>query len=128
MAVTLKNIEKETYSKDMKFLENLCAKKGKAAGIFRLREKILGKKKSPQEKVVLIDPETGDQVTSPSEIKRVSLAYLTNLLTKKHSPEIFVEEITAKRNLHFMRMEERVVDDIEELSVEIFEKTPRGIQ
>ena len=33
-------------------------RKGKAASVFKLRDKVLGNVKSPQDKVVLTDPET----------------------------------------------------------------------
>ena len=123
MASTLKEMEKETFEKDVKYLENLRKEKGKSAAVFSLKEKILGRKKRTQERVVLNDPETGRDVTTPAEIKRVSLNYLVNLLSNKTVRKEYSEALDVKRKLHFERMEEVMDDDIDELSIEAFEKT-----
>ena len=91
--------------------------------MFGLRENILGKKKRTQERVVIKDPETGNEVSTPSEIKRVSLAYLVNFLSNKQTQEQYAEELVAKKVLHFDRMMEVIEEDLEELSMEAFDKT-----
>ena len=99
MASTLKNIEKENYEKDIKYLEGLKNEKGKSAAVFGLREKILGNKKRPQERVVLSDPKTGKDVSTPAEIKKVSLNYLVDLLSKKTVKDEYADVLNAKREL-----------------------------
>ena len=46
-----------------------------------------------------------------------------NLLSKKSVRKEYAEALNIKRKLHFERMEEVVDDDIDELSIETFEKT-----
>ena len=82
IAAILMDIEKDRLDRDVKYLENLHKNKGKAAAVFGLRDKVLGKRKVAQEQIVLKDPSTGAVVNTPEEIKRVSLSYLVNLLTK----------------------------------------------
>ena len=122
MASTLKDIERESFEKDIKYLEGLRKEKGKSAAVFSLKEKILGKKKSSQERTVIKDPVTGREVSTPSEIKRVSLDYLVNLLSNKPVKEEYAEVLNVKRELHFERMAEVIDNDINELSSETFEK------
>ena len=74
------NLEKEiTNLKEMK------VKKGKAASVFNLKDKIIGSKKKQQEPAVIKDPNTKKIVTNIEEIKRISLKYCVDLLTnRKH--------------------------------------------
>ena len=91
--------------------------------MFRLRDKILGKKKVQPERVVLVNPETGKEVNTPSEIKEVSLTYLLNLLTKNTYQEKFMNYKLQKEQLHWERMEEVIENDQDEMTLEMFEKT-----
>ena len=50
MLVVMKRIQNKQFQKEVQHLENLKTTKGKAAAHFHLRDTILGKKKSPQEK------------------------------------------------------------------------------
>ena len=60
-------------------------KKGKAASVFNLKDKIIGSKKKQQEPAVIKDPNTKKIVTYIEEIKRISLKYCVDLLTnRKH--------------------------------------------
>ena len=122
MASKLKDIEKENYENDIRYLEGLKNDKGKSAAVFGLRGKILGNKKTPQERVVLSDPKTGQDVCTPAEIKKVSLNYLVDLLSKKTVKDEYAEVLNVKRELHFERMKEVIDEDINELSSETFEK------
>ena len=123
MAKLLKDIESEKYERDMKHLVNIKETKGKSASVFALKDKILGKKKSPLEPIVLLDPETGGEVNTPAEIKRVSLKYCVNLLKKKRPKSKFSDILKAKKERHFERMSEIIEDDLEELPFEVFQKT-----
>ena len=84
---------------------------------------VLGRKDKQPEKVVLIDPVSGNEANTPSEIKRISLEYCHNLLTKKDINENYQEEIEEKRKLHFERLNENIEDDLEELPLATFHKT-----
>ena len=65
---TLEEIKSLKYENDIKQLEDLKRKKGKSAATFRLKENIVGSKKSPQEQMVIIDPQTGKNVYDPEDI------------------------------------------------------------
>ena len=123
MAEILKVIESDKFEKDMNHLVNIKETKGKSASVFALKDMIIGKKKSPLEPVVLIDPETGGEVNTPSDIKRVSLKYCVNLLKKNRPKSRFSAILKAKKETHFERMSEAIEDDIEELPLEVFQKT-----
>ena len=83
LTVALHEVNKANYEKEVESLLSKMNKKGKSAAVFELKERILGSKMASMEAVVLEDPETGCVVDSPEEIKAVSLAYCTNLLTNR---------------------------------------------
>ena len=105
----------------MKSLESLAAK-GKSAADFGLKDMVLGKRKTPQDQVVLKDPKTGKEVSTPDEIKRVSLEYCVDLLTAKEPPEKFADHINGLKHIHEERMKEKIDDDIDELPIDTFMK------
>ena len=122
MSATLKSIEQNKFDKDMNELQRIKYTKGKAAAVFSLKDKVLGKKKTQQEQVVVTDPETGVDVYCPEEIKRVSLNFCVNLLKTKEPKEDYKELIARKKELHYQRMIERIPNDLEDLPVESFYK------
>ena len=63
------------------------------------------RKKRSKEQTVVKDPATGKEVNKPSEIKRVSLEYVVNLLSKKTPDEKYAEKINSKKVVHFKRIE-----------------------
>ena len=93
------------------------------APIFSLKAKIVGSKSSKQEATVLIDPKSKSEVTTPEDIKRVSLQYCVDLLTNRKPKEDYIEDIWLKDIVHLVRMEEICEDDIQELTLDTFEKT-----
>ena len=119
----LKVIENDRIERDVKHLKNLKDKRGKAASVFGLRDKVLGKKKVCQEPVIIIEPTSGEEVNSPAEIKRVSLEYLVNLLKKKKPDEEFERVFQTRKELHDFRMSEEIEDDLDELPYTTFQKT-----
>ena len=123
IAKVLKDIESDKYEKDINFLNNLKTTKGKSAAAFGLKNKVLGMKKGSQVQTILTDPDTGKEVNNPKDIKRVSLDYVVNLLTRKSSDDKYTDVINAKKQTHFKRMEEEVVDDLDELPFSNFQKT-----
>ena len=127
MAETLKIIEKKKLEKDIRHLEVLNINKGRSAAVFSLKDKILGNKKLNQDQVVLTDPETGLDVHSPEEIKRVSLEYLMKILKTKEPVEKYAELVAWKKEVHFERMKEEIPDDLDELPEETFWKILRKL-
>ena len=105
-AELLKEIQRDKISKELNALKNLKERKGKSAAIFKVKDTLLGKKKVTQDQVAIKNPENGELVYSPDEIKKVSLNYCVNLLTNgKPKPE-YVELIAPKETIHFVRMKE----------------------
>lgn len=47
--------------------------KGKAAALFKLKEKIVGTKVVSSEVVIIVDPKTKSEVTNPNDISPVVL-------------------------------------------------------
>ena len=56
---------------------------GRVGSVFKMKELINGPKKSGQEPTAIRDPKTGDLVVSNEEIKKVTLAYCVDNLSKK---------------------------------------------
>ena len=92
MATVIKQIEKEKLESDIKKLENVKKTNGSNAVGFKLKEMVIGRKEKPPEKVVLIDPVSGNEANTPGEIKRISIEYCYNLLTKKDINEKYREQ------------------------------------
>ena len=108
-------------------LLSLKKEKGRAAAIFKLKENISGPKKNPLDPVILIDPETGFEVMEPEEIKRVSLRYCVKLLTNREPKDQYVDIFRQKECLHWLRMKEYVSQDIDELTLDMFNNTLRSL-
>ena len=109
------NLEEE-----LKSLDEVKKGKGNAAAIFNLRGKVLGLKKTTQEAVVLINPENGQEVNTPEDIRKVSLDYCTSLLRNREHKDEFKDEVERKKILHDLRMKEYIDNDIEKLSEDMF--------
>ena len=76
----LKDEQREKLEKELKILETLKNKKGCAARVFKLKDSIVGSKKSAQEPTAARDPATGKIHTDPPTIKKIVINYVTNLL------------------------------------------------
>ena len=76
---------------------------------------------------MLTDPETGIDVFEPEEIKRVSLRYCVKLLTNRAPKEQYSQQFALKESLHWLRMQEVIENDINELSLDMFNKTLRSV-
>ena len=120
MANVIEKIQSKQFERDLNKLENVKKDKGKAAAVFTLKEKILGKKKIGQEPTILKDPDTGKELSKPDEIKKASLNYCIKLLTNRRPKEEYRDIIEDLEKVHKERMNEKVEDDIEELPVETF--------
>ena len=122
MADVLYKIESKQFESDMNKLKEIKREKGKAAAVFKLKEKILGKKKVGQEPAVIKDPETGFEITKAEEIKQVTLNYCVKLLTNREPKEAYRETIEQLERDHEERMKEKVEEDLEELPFDVFMK------
>ena len=60
------------------FLSKIKEKKGRAAMVFRLKEKICGKKKSTSEPSAISHPQKKIQIKNPSQIKVICADYCEN--------------------------------------------------
>ena len=75
---------------------------------FKLKEKIIGRKKVGLVPTVLKDPDTNCDVTYPKKIKEILLSYCKKLLTNIPPKEDYLEDIESKIMLHEQRMAERI--------------------
>ena len=115
--------QRAAFEQELESLRMLKNSKGMSAAVFNLREKVVGPKAAKQEATVVIDPKKNSEVTSPDEIKRVSLQYCVDLLTNRKPKEDFEDDLWWKQIVHNMRMEERFEDDIHEITDDMLQKT-----
>ena len=80
LSAALLSKQREALEYDINFLRSIKRSKGKCAATFKLKDDIFGGKKVGQELICIKDPETNQEITDPSEIKKVSLKYCVNLL------------------------------------------------
>ena len=119
----LNNVQCDKIQTEQNALTLLKKEKGRAAAVFKLKENIVGPKKNPLDPVILTDPETGFDVMEAEDIKRVSLRYCVKLLTNRAPKEKYVEQFKRKERLHLLRMQECIEQDVDELSLGMFNKT-----
>ena len=115
--------QKDDFVASLKDLRNEKVVKGKAAAVFKLKADVIGSKVHEQEPTSLIDFATNTEVSSCHEIKRVSLEYCKNLLKNRKPSSGFEEELALKQFVHEMRMKENICNDIEVLTLEMFEES-----
>ena len=87
------------YEKKLHYLDKLKKEKGKSAAIFKLKEKIVGSKKTTQEAVVMKDPESGELIVENDELKKASVKYVSKLLTNRNPKEEFKEDFCLMESL-----------------------------
>ena len=117
------NEQQRQIETDKNILSKLKDEKGRAAAIFKLKDKVIGPRKSPLEPAMIVDPESGVEIFEPEDIKRVSLKYCVELLTNRTPKEEYRELFKEKEGLHWLRMSESIENDLEELTPEMFDKT-----
>ena len=118
----------EALSSELSNMKSLQSKKGFASAIFQLKDDILGSKKMAQEASSLIDFKTGCLLTNPSDIKRVSLQYCQELLTNRNPKDGFEVDIEIKYQIHEARMMEKVDDDLDSITEQMFEETFQALK
>ena len=102
--------QREDLEKGLKALKECKNLKGKSASIFKLKESIVGSKKSKQEPTSIKDPKTNKEIFEPKLIKEKSLDYCVSLLTNREPNGSFVEDIEHKNSIHEVRMMRREPD------------------
>ena len=123
ISLNLLKKQREAFESELESLRELKKSKGISAAVFRVREKVVGPKSSKQEATVIIDSKTNLEVSTPEEIKRVSLQYCVDLLTNREPKEDFIEDIYWKNMVHEVRMEEIVEDDFHLVTDDMLENT-----
>ena len=106
IAEKLLDRQRSEYEEKLKNLNELKANKGNQAALFKLKAKITGDKKGKQEAVSMTDPETGEMLFEPENIRDASANYLSKLLTNREPSEGYERDIKVKEVLHDLRMAE----------------------
>ena len=122
IAAFLEEMQSSQFEKDVVELKHLKYSKGQAAATFKLRDKLLGNKKTAQEQVFLIDNETGEEVYDHEEIKNVALKYCVKLLTNREPKTKYKDIIETKNELHRIRMKKELENVIEDFEHEVYEE------
>ena len=81
--------------------------------IFKLKDEIMGGKKSGQEPTAMKDPDTGELLVSGKEIKKATLKYCINNLKNNKVSENVREIVKLKENLHNIRMNQETKDEFQ---------------
>ena len=123
IASTLSKKQREIFEKELNDIREKKNGKGSCAAIFSVKERVLGLKKASSEAVVLVDPKSGKEATSPEEIKKISLDYCTELLTNKEPEAEFEVDVGVKRLVHIERMAQMTADEHSILTDEQLEET-----
>ena len=117
----LLELERNEFEKNLKYLADIRNKKGSSAAIFKLKEQILGSKKSGQDAVCMEDPDTGQIIVEKESLKNASVRYVSKLLTNRDPKEEYKAEFQIMENLHEIRLDEKFNEDIE-LTKDDFQK------
>ena len=104
-------------------MTNLVSEKGKSAAVFKIRRDIVGSKSSTSEPTTIIDPDSGDVLFEPEEIKTASLKYFKELLTNREPSKGYEDDVMIKNILHRKRMVEEIENDVSTLTYTMFEDT-----
>ena len=119
IAAKLLEKQRKEYEDKLDCLKSIKKDRGKSAAIFKLKEKILGSRKDGMESVSMNDPISGLMISNPEELKKASMAYLSNLLTNRAPKDDYKQNLEILKQLHAVRMAEEHVDD-EELTEKDF--------
>ena len=103
----------------MERIEKIRSSKGKTAAQFALKNEIIGSKKLSKEPTSIKFPVSNEMISEPERIKETVLHYCKSILTNR-PPKDEYEDVKIKKILHEVRMQEKVEDDVELLSLEMF--------
>ena len=104
-------IMKESKRIEEEILKIKSQNLGRVGNIFKMKEIINGPKKGEQVPTAIREPNNGDLIVANEEIKKVTLAYCVDNLTKKIGDNSEYNGLQIKEHLHNLRMQE---DDLEE--------------
>ena len=110
-ATDLELLKSQSNKIEQEILKLKSQKLGRVGSIFKMKEVINGPKKAGQEPTAIKDPVTGDLVVSNEEIKRVTLEYCKDNLTKKS----LGREAQIRNDLNKLRMAD--ISDDEEFEI-----------
>ena len=91
----LKRKESERMKEQIMMITS--SKLGRTGQIFKMREVVVGAKKSGQEAVAVVDSRGGELVVASSQIKKATLEYVLDTLTNNKPTEKF-EELAKVKN------------------------------
>ena len=94
---------------------------GRVGAIWKISQDLKGTKQG-MEAFAVKDLKSGKLIVSTDEIKKVSLEYCLEVLTKNPVKEGFEEDINLKETLHELRMNELTTDDEKPVEKETFDK------
>ena len=120
---TLLQKQRIGFEKKLEIMRNIKTNKGKNAAIFYLKTDIFGSKSVASDPTTIIDTETKTEISTASEIRKVSLQYCKTLLTNRNPKHQYEEDIRLKHLVHSVRMNEVIENDINFLSEEMLENT-----
>ena len=127
LSAALLTNQRKCLEDELNLLKNITLKKGKSAGIFKLKDNIIGTKKAEQEATSLIHFQSGIELTNPKDIKDASLQYCVQLLSNREPREDYRIDCELKDLIHVTRMAEEIPDDINHLTNEMFEETYKAL-
>ena len=86
-------------------------KQGRVGQVYNMMKYLTGDKKEGQEPVAIKDPKTNQLVVAPKDIKRVTLKYCVDNLTKKEPAKEHEQVKELRKSIHNKRMEKCEDDD-----------------
>ena len=113
-ALKLKRKQSERIEKHVKQIREL--KQGRCTEVFKMREIIVGPKKSGQEATAIKDFRTGELIVNKNEIKKSSLEYCLSVLTKNELRDDFKDQHRFKEDLlkELFKKEDEDDDELDE--------------
>ena len=127
IVLQLKNVQRNKMEKEIENLQKIKKEKGNAAAIFKLKNKIIGKKSEPDAPSVMLDPVTKLPILEPAQIKQTCVDYVSNLLIDREPKAEFAEDIKLKKQIHEVCMKERLVHE-PEYTEEMFNQTLKTLK
>ena len=98
-------LEKQHAKAEEELIKLRASGQGRTGSVFKIARSIQGPKNGGMEAHAIADPATGEVVVSADEIKRVSLKYCKDVLTKNVPVLEVKKEVELKERLHRERMD-----------------------
>ena len=104
IASKLQEKQQVNFQKEISDLLDVKTKKGNAAALFKLKEKVVGAKNLETEAVTIVDPASGLEVTSAKELRHVTLTYCHGVLTNRQPTADYEDDLKMKVAVHMTRL------------------------